>query len=443
MTVARPSSQSAARREWRWLVRAGLLPALTLTALAFGQGALAPAAGQTPPASGTVSGYVFHDLDRDGVRDEGEPGLERLVQLVQGGVLVKEDESGVDGSYSMTGVLAGDYQLVTEFDGGVSFCVDFFVPNFDPLSAGGCWLIIDQPWHPTTPESYAVSVPAPEQIQRDFGATPFDQSVLVGRAILEGAYAPPGTVIEALADGEVCGTTTMPAGPFPGGTYRIVIFGAGERTGCPSDGEPVALRVGGVGALELPEYTPQIRQTGPSAFMYNPIAMPNHAWYWMQEAPAALPPAGTNVRAVVDGTVCGETTLETQSGLGIPVGTGFHRLVVPSDSLVPGCGHPGATVEFRFGDTEATTSIAWQPGVHRLPLLNPLPQLLPTPTPSPGLAVTPSPATLPQAGGEPGGAGGSRDWVDVGMVLAIIAAALICLGGFRPIRLIFRRIASL
>jgi hypothetical protein len=390
---------------------------------------------------GTVSGYVFHDLDRDGVRDEGEPGLRRLVQLVQGDVIVQEGGSEPDGSYYFPGVPPGDYNLVTEMDALKSFCLDFAVPNFYPLLVAGCVGYIGQPWRPTTAERYSLSVEGGDAIARDFGATPFDQSVLLGLAILDGDYAPPGTVIEASVNGQVCGSTAVPDRPWSGTNYRIVILGAQEQAGCPADGQPMKLRVGGVDVSETPAYTPQVRQTDPGPFIQNLVAMPNHAWYWLQELPVALPPEGTKVEVFVEGMLCGETLLRTQSGMGVPLATGFHRLVVPSESVRPGCGHPGATVEVRVDGSDIRTYAVWQAGVQRLTLDAPPPEPSVTPThspspisPSPTSAPTPSPAALPVAGGAPGGGGAFGVWLVAVFALATTATGLICLTASRSNR---------
>jgi hypothetical protein len=171
-------------------LRLALIPCLALAALLliFGRGAIPPAAAGSHTAAGTVSGYVFHDLDR-GVRDEGEPGLRRLVQLVQNHNILAEELSASDGSYSMTDVPPGEYELTTALSEATQFCEEPGLPGFfDPLALFGCSPLIEQPWQPTTPERVDITV-AGGAVEVDFGGVPFDQSVLIGRAIFEDDYA--------------------------------------------------------------------------------------------------------------------------------------------------------------------------------------------------------------------------------------------------------------
>lgn len=63
---------------------------------------------------GTLRGVVFADLDRDGVRDEVEPGIGGVpvvVQQASGGLLRQLTTDG-SGGYAATGLPAGDYTIV-------------------------------------------------------------------------------------------------------------------------------------------------------------------------------------------------------------------------------------------------------------------------------------------------------------------------------------------
>ncbi len=50
---------------------------------------------------------------------------------------------------------------------------------------------------------------------------------------------------------------------------------------------------------------------------------------------------------------------------------GFSRLIVPSETLQPGCGRPGATVSFLVGGVMAETTALWKPGIRRIDLALP------------------------------------------------------------------------
>ncbi|HEY9054744.1 MAG TPA: SdrD B-like domain-containing protein [Rectinemataceae bacterium] len=60
------------------------------------------------PLTYTISGFVFHDLDSDGVKDDGEPGLSGVQVSLAGGASAL---SGSDGAYSFAGLAAGSYTV--------------------------------------------------------------------------------------------------------------------------------------------------------------------------------------------------------------------------------------------------------------------------------------------------------------------------------------------
>ncbi|MFN8464332.1 MAG: SdrD B-like domain-containing protein [Caldilineaceae bacterium] len=63
------------------------------------------------PNAGALSGVVFADLDRDGVRDQGEPGLAGATAVVRqvSGALNRQATTDAAGAYQFTGLPAGDY----------------------------------------------------------------------------------------------------------------------------------------------------------------------------------------------------------------------------------------------------------------------------------------------------------------------------------------------
>ncbi|MFZ1506283.1 MAG: SdrD B-like domain-containing protein [Anaerolineae bacterium] len=76
--------------------------------------AATPTGTPTPlPNSGHVGGVVFDDLDRDGMRDVGEPGLAAALVdlLLPGGGLVSRFTTGADGAFIFRDVTAGAYRL--------------------------------------------------------------------------------------------------------------------------------------------------------------------------------------------------------------------------------------------------------------------------------------------------------------------------------------------
>ncbi len=74
---------------------------------------------------GTIGDLVFRDLDNDGVRDVGEPGIGNVtVDLTDGsGVHIATTTTAVDGSYDFSGVFPGTYQVVVTDTNGALFDV--------------------------------------------------------------------------------------------------------------------------------------------------------------------------------------------------------------------------------------------------------------------------------------------------------------------------------
>jgi len=70
-----------------------------------------------PPATSTISGFVFFDADNDGSFDHDDTGLAGVVVTLTGTDLLGNDitltaTTAADGSYSFTGLAAGTYSLL-------------------------------------------------------------------------------------------------------------------------------------------------------------------------------------------------------------------------------------------------------------------------------------------------------------------------------------------
>jgi len=61
---------------------------------------------------GVIGNFVWHDLNRDGVQDAGEPGLYNVkIELLQDGVVVRTAYTDTNGYFEFTGICPGTYQV--------------------------------------------------------------------------------------------------------------------------------------------------------------------------------------------------------------------------------------------------------------------------------------------------------------------------------------------
>ena len=72
------------------------------------------------PNAGTLTGVVFADLDRDGVRDTGEPGIAGASVVVRqvSGALNRQATTDPAGSYQFTELPAGSYTIAVALPAG-------------------------------------------------------------------------------------------------------------------------------------------------------------------------------------------------------------------------------------------------------------------------------------------------------------------------------------
>ena len=362
-------------------------PVLAVAALVLGALAATPAVAQEEP--GAIRVLVFRDLDGNGVQDEGEPGQPRQrLDLNQGDQFLLGIFTGSDGTSVFDGLTSGIYTVSVGLEElAVGGCVDGAGVFFDPFPFSYC-VSAELPWRATTPDSVSVTVESGVPVEVAFGVQPLDVAVVTGTVLVEDGYATAGTLIEALVNGQECGTTvSLDHGSL--NYTQLVVLGAGERIGCATPGDLVRFRVGGILATETLTWQPFIDTPGAQQpfHVQHLSAMEERAWYWLQGPAADLPAIGSTVQAVVDGVVCGETVVEASTFT--PDRAGFPRLIVLSEALEPGCGRPGATVAFLVGGVEVD-SIPWQAGLQRLELMAPVeaPPLGSGPQPYGGGAAT-------------------------------------------------------
>jgi hypothetical protein len=72
-----------------------------------------------PVCCSSLGDYVWHDLNRDGIQDPGEPGIDgvTLTLLDSGGVQIDSTVTAGDGFYQFTNLCEGDYTVVVDPSG--------------------------------------------------------------------------------------------------------------------------------------------------------------------------------------------------------------------------------------------------------------------------------------------------------------------------------------
>jgi serine-aspartate repeat-containing protein C/D/E len=76
---------------------------------------------EPPGPDGVISGSVWHDLDRDGVRDDGERAVSGVAVALTGVGAPRHASTGADGTYVFAMSEPGDYHLTITAPAGASF----------------------------------------------------------------------------------------------------------------------------------------------------------------------------------------------------------------------------------------------------------------------------------------------------------------------------------
>ena len=203
-----------------------------------------PALAQDEP--GRIFGVVFDDLDGDGVRDDGEPGLwGQAIILKRAGAFLSYLSTGSQGRYAADGLEPGEYSLNPDFNDSVGGCADLIF-SFSPLQKEYCQdFALPRSADPAGP--VIVSVESGMTVEINFGTQPADVAVVTGVALLEDDVAPLGASIVAYINGQECGSTTS-SGSRAETNFIIDILGSEERADCAAPGDAVQFRVEGVPA---------------------------------------------------------------------------------------------------------------------------------------------------------------------------------------------------
>ncbi len=272
---------------------------------------------RTPPPRGTLLVRVVNDLDGDGRRDEGEPGL-----------------PGWQGRIGCSDALVR--MPVTDDRGETRF-----------ETASDCAsLELQFGWLPTSPAFVSFTVQAGARLEIEFLVRKVGDQVqrLAGDAIVDGFPAAATARVDAFVHGTSCGDGQVYAHWYSA-RYVLYILSAQDRPGCATDGEPVSLALDGRPAGNV-AFAP-----GSSTELHL-VAGPMPMWFGYP------PPRGLTPQVYVGDVVCGEARKYTGGGF---VPQNLHYVYVLPEALRPGCGAPGRVVTLR-ADGETLRSAPWQPG---------------------------------------------------------------------------------
>lgn len=171
--------------------------------------------------TGSLSGFVYVDLDNDGIRDGGEPPIPGVTVTltgtdIRGEPVTAETTTKADGSYLFPGLLAGTYEIVETQPVA-------YLDGKDTIGSQGGKVADDR--------LFAIELAAGEHgIENNFGE-------LLPPTPTATATPPPSTPTAPA-------TTTEPAGPE--GSATPIDRVEGEKTpGAPGAGTGLALGVGG------------------------------------------------------------------------------------------------------------------------------------------------------------------------------------------------------
>ena len=305
-------------------------------------------------AEPSVSGFVFNDRNRDGVRDPEEPGVEGWDLMMCAGDMCYEDTTGGDGEFHFDDLFPARYGI-----GMVDIPIGW-QRAFRDCDVG------------------TVSLGAGEHKSVDLAVRFVGEHVsgFGGSVWKDGGPLPAGTRVEALVGEKVCGEAT--ACGLRESRYFMWVVSAEEEEGCGQESAEVRFRVDGAMANQTAQWHDQESATvdlfvGPDSAVFGGSVFAHRP-----DAPNITVPEGATVSAYVGNRLCGESTIFV-----VHPGPSMYQIVVLPDALLAGCGSEGAPITFAIDGEAANEEAVWQPGVQRLQLSVGEPPPTPSPTPRP------------------------------------------------------------
>jgi len=302
-------------------------------------------------------GSVFDDLNENGQRDSREPGFDTSMREMDIDVII-EFHTDMEGNFRSIGT-------ATPPAG---------VPAWPPLNLTTC------PAYPTERDNrtgYRLTAPVPDSCGRNGCATRVDEQVFrcadyglylvdpnpayfSGEIWVNAAPVAPGSVVTASIGSTVCGEGYVyGTGPISG--YEVIVRSANVRGGCGTEGTAVHFTLNGQSVPTVGYW--HVRTMQELQQSVDIIVGPPFAVFDVELALTGGPTR--TVQAFVGGTLCAEGVASSAGMLPYPRVT----LVVPPESLRPGCGREGATVRFVVDGVTYSPTAVWAPGEQRLQLM--------------------------------------------------------------------------
>jgi hypothetical protein len=319
-------------------MRWGITPLVLLAVVAVLATACGDSDEPTGPSEPGVSGFVFEDKNGNGVRDEGERGVEWDLLMCMGD-MCRSGTTKSNGRFYFDDVRPGQYSinLANAVIGWQRVVKDCDVGTFTYVQG----------------EHKTVDLPVRFVGEHVSG---YD-----GSAWKDGAPLPPGARVEALVGEGVCGETTVCG--LRESRYSMWVASAEEEDGCGEEGREVQFRVAGAMANQTAQWHDGDSATVDLFVGPEPAVFEGSVSVFRPDTTYTMAPEGTPVQAYVADQLCGESTIFT-----VHPGPNMYQIAVLPDALRAGCGKKGASVTFTIDGQPANEQAVWQTGVHRLEL---------------------------------------------------------------------------
>jgi hypothetical protein len=296
----------------------------------------------------SISGTVWFDQNSDGVRQPGDIGVARRELFLAGpGGVTRQTQTDRDGHYVFSGLSAGTYS--------VSMSEQTLTIQTSPEKKA-------RPPYTRTVELLTELVGGV-----DFGfGMPDRLTGFRGLAFINATPAD-NPRVRAFIDGLDCtGPQQLIPPDLDHAFFWISVLSSALLPGCGDDGDVVTFTINGLAANETAMYTAALtRQEGVSPPGQTPLQDERYSLNLTVGVPFAVfwPEVyeydevghreftyGHTVAALIDGQVCADGVSRVWASI---------LIIVPSETMKPGCGHEGAIVTFAVEGFSTTETRIW------------------------------------------------------------------------------------